>query len=460
MASCSSAAPPFDELAWREVLRQNSDPNVPSAQHLDPSAKAIVTSKVCAELAPSGRVRRWFRWAPAGFTVAAMATSTCSPNGASTRPRGELTTMLTGVHGSWSEAGEELPEAAVSRPCAALQERQLRLHDYCLPAARFEHAPPSETTWRRGVALIGNEAHTDNFHHFNRDMLFFARVFARGLLHKSEIANVIVTDHSDIVDWSAEHARVVLGPQLLRRTVFMPHRRGGVQPKKAALSNASMRSISASSSASAARFVCFDATVEKLVTDPVDRDDVAWLRARAYAACDVPAARDESKPRLLLLLLRGDTTLGDKPSTARQVVNGGELRATLTEYASELGLRLHATAFAAMSYCEQVRLAADSSILVGVHGQGITNGQFMRDDGLVVELFHGGRRPYWRAFDNVGHQPLYLGAGRPYVAAPYAESSCEMMRWKHAPECKSFVNASRLVGLMRQVRKRGLLHQQ
>ena len=101
-----------------------------------------------------------------------------------------------------------------------------------------------------------------------------------------------------------------------------------------------------------------------------------------------------------------------------------------------------------LSYCEQVRLAGRSRLMVGVHGQGLSNGIFMPDDGLVVELFHGGARPYWRAFDNVGHQPLYRSAGRPYAAAPYAESACAMMQWKHDPRCASHVNTSRLVALL------------
>ena len=91
---------------------------------------------------------------------------------------------------------------------------------------------------------------------------------------------------------------------------------------------------------------------------------------------------------------------------------------------------------------------------MGVHGQGLTNGQFMADDGLVVELFHGGKAPYWTTFDNVGHQPLFLGGGRPYVAAPYAESTCAMMQWKHAPHCKSTINTTRLLELLASVHRR------
>lgn len=332
-----------------------------------------------------------------------------------------------------------LPDAGVGRACASLQSRRVRLHDYCIPASRFAHAPANTTVWRRGVALLGNELHTDNFHHFNRDLLFFARMLHRGLVTAETVSHVVVTDHSELVSWAIEHARVVLGPQLVQRLVFLPRKRAPRSTGRAQLSNATLPR---------ARYVCFDAAVEKLVTDPIDRDDVAWMRARAYDACGVPRAIPPSSPRLLLLLLRGDPSVHDKPTTARQMANGDEVRTALDAFARAHGLLLHATAFAGMTYCEQVRLASAARVLVGVHGQGFTNGQFMPDDGLVVELFHGGQRPFWSRFDNVGHQPLFLGAGRPYVAAPYADSPCSMMQWKHDVACKSHVNSTRLLALL------------
>ena len=76
----------------------------------------------------------------------------------------------------------------------------------------------------------------------------------------------------------------------------------------------------------------------------------------------------------------------------------------------------------------------------------------MRDDGLVVELFHGGVMPYWTRFDSVGHQPLFHGAGRPYVAAALAESDCAMAQWKFNPKCRSTVNGSKLVHLIERAR--------
>ena len=387
--------------------------------------------------------------------------------------------MTTGMHGAWLEAGElaTLPDGGASIPCAVLQQRRLRRHDYCLPAARFDHAPPSETLWVRGLALIGNELHISNFHHFNRDSLFFARSISRlGENASSRISQIVIVDGSDVNGWSTNHARAMLGT-LLSRTVFQPKSSGkALQQNKRDLSTATLLPASPSSSSSsgffrnvfasnnpspaAPKYVCYESALEKLVTWPADRDDLAFVRQRAYEYCGVATAA-EKKParasdctkslfsrceRLLVLILRGFPP--DSPSTARQIANPSDVQKALGEYARTIGLTLHVTSFSGMTYCEQVRLVSAARILVGVHGQGITNGQFMADDGLVVELFHGGSRPYWTKFDNVGHQPLFLSGGRPYVAAPYAESSCSMMQWKHTPSCKSHINATRLVGLV------------
>ena len=39
-----------------------------SVQRVDGASKAIITSKICADVNPwTGAAKRWFRWAPVGF---------------------------------------------------------------------------------------------------------------------------------------------------------------------------------------------------------------------------------------------------------------------------------------------------------------------------------------------------------------------------------------------------------
>jgi hypothetical protein len=50
--------------------------------------------------------------------------------------------------------------------------------------------------------------------------------------------------------------------------------------------------------------------------------------------------------------------------------------------------------FAAIPWEQQVRLVASHDVLVGVHGNGLTNALWMRPGGLVLELFPDGARHY------------------------------------------------------------------
>lgn len=170
-ALCDAAAAFASSEALTRFLLHRSR-STASEQRVFNVEQAIVTTKVCTEVVPrTGAAKGWFRWAPAGSS-SDDALGTCSPGGAPKTPRGSLSTMLTGVHGGWRESQPWLEgeaKAGIVVPCEDLQQRRLRPHDYCLPMApRFSHAPPEETHWWRGVALVGNELHIDNFHHFNR----------------------------------------------------------------------------------------------------------------------------------------------------------------------------------------------------------------------------------------------------------------------------------------------------
>lgn len=170
MPCATRSPPPLDAAQWTPTIASKS-PTATSTQLLDAAAKAIVTRAVCAELShgESAVVKQWFRYTPPE-QVARRSDSSCTAGGAPRTPRGALTDMRTSINGAWAEAGKSRPTAGVSWPCAALQTTRVRLHDYCVPLARFGHAPPNQTLWHRGVSLLGNEMHIDNFHHFNRDL--------------------------------------------------------------------------------------------------------------------------------------------------------------------------------------------------------------------------------------------------------------------------------------------------
>ena len=139
----------------------------------------------------------------------------------------------------------------------------------------------------------------------------------------------------------------------------------------------------------APKYTCLTRRSRNLSLTLCDRDDLSWLRRRAYLHCGL----DEfQRPDVLLLILRGDVSLGDRATTARQVENAAELKRSLSTYAAGVGLRFMITSFGGISYCQQVALAARSRILIGVHGQGMPMASSCGTMGWV-ELFHGGAPP-------------------------------------------------------------------
>ena len=298
-----------------------------------------------------------------------------------------------------------------------MQQAKARRHDYCLTTWPFDTAPHAETYWRKGLFLIGNEPHLENFHHANRDALFFSWAL-RHITHP--MSGIIVAHNGDVVPWVLENLRALLPQTLISKLVWTarpPRRRldgaatpSAVQPLKRGLSNASLLDGHLSSARWSStrwssshkdshglppRFVCLEAAAEKLTSWPTSRADLGAVRAAAYAHCGIPTSTAEApSERLLLVLLRGNVSLGDSARTPRQVANTAELLHFARRYAStELGGALvHATAFAGQTYCDQVRLVARARMLIGLHGQGLTNGQFMREDGVLVEIFYRGYR--------------------------------------------------------------------
>ena len=315
-ASCSSHSIDTSSNQLNELLSATFVTSTPSEQHVLAADKSILTTKLCAELGPGNtRARRWFRWAPSSANHA--STSTCSAGGA------PLSTWRALHNDDWhawrvarSRRARDAADGGASIPCAVLQQRWLRRHDYGLPAARFDHAPPAETLWVRGLALIGNELHISNFHHFNRDSLFFARSISRlGENASSRISQIVIVDGSDVNGWSTNHARAMLGT-LLSRTVFQPKSSGkALQQNKRDLSTATLLPASPSSSSSsssgffrnvfasnnpspaAPKYVCYESALEKLVTWPADRDDLAFVRQRAYEYCGVATAAEKKPAR-------------------------------------------------------------------------------------------------------------------------------------------------------------------
>ena len=100
--------------------------------------------------------------------------------------------------------------------------------------------------------------------------------------------------------------------------------------------------------------------------------------------------------------------------------------------------------FAAVPWAHQVRLAAAHDVMVGVHGNGLTNVLWMRPGGTLIELFPPGVRHYdYQLFAELGGQAYYgidgtvvyrdgdrFGAPRGHqgpTQAPVLEVNCDLV---------------------------------
>ena len=128
------------------------------------------------------------------------------------------------------------------------------------------------------------------------------------------------------------------------------------------------REVRAAAALPATRYVCFEATVQKIHVYPGDREDGAALRQRAYAACGVESAPAPWYRRYIVLEERGERTKGGKAT--RRITNGAQLRAWLDALSARLGLwgGVRAEELGRLSYCGQVQLMAGAAMLIGMHG--------------------------------------------------------------------------------------------
>lgn len=450
-------------------------------EHVRLGEQMLVMTNVCLEsnkAAAPHDGQHWFRRGQKP-THPPSVRSFCRVN---KNAKPQLTVAMAGA-GVWRASAEHGFGGVV--PCAAgcLRPYTMAAHDYCTGPAADEWRLPldNETAWVRGVTLIGAERHIDNFNHLNRDAQFFSRVLRRGYLDGLP-RRILMSDAKPLAPWSIAHLRALL-PAPLLRTALWAVRKGARRSRNSQLLAGEAGNAEAElSKLPAARHVCFEATAQKLHVYPGDAADGAALRARAYAACGVVEPPSEAPPRLadssyILLEERGggeETGPTDKGGgggkATRRVANAAELKSFLRRLAGPegfaLGGGLRAETFGRLDYCGQVRLVAGAAVLVGMHGQGLTNAIFMRRGTLLIELMHdhpsvraqllatrsgvgegrgeGGRGPN----PELGHQPMAVAQGWHYVATALAESNCSQGEWKFSAACPSHVNIGRLCGVL------------
>ena len=420
------------KAALARFLAEQTGPKAESVEKVFAELHGVITTNVCLDQAAPFSTNSsilsgsWFRYSRSmsGNSLRPQSDSFCES-------RSPLPHMQAAGHGGvWIPVGE----GGMVVPCktASLDLSGPRAL-YCWPGNPGSSSwrsgpPPEQTAWLEGVTLTASESHVSNFHHWARDMAFWARIMRLGYVR---VRRLLASNRETPMAWAMAHTQALMPTQLVHGMLW---NMDGAHWARTRSVTRAKQEISRAAVLPAKRYLCFEAMLQKTHDYANDALDVAHIRAQAYAMCDVKADA-QSEPPCVLLETRGDTA-----TTSRRIANLDSTRALLAEFAEGLGLALEVRQFSSrMSYCDQVRLASRAKLFFGVHGQAQENAIFMRPGAMLMELFHTSYRNDIRR-GGVGRQQLFRGSDMHYASAALLESNCSQAKWKFDPSCPSHVN--------------------
>lgn len=82
----------------------------------------------------------------------------------------------------------------------------------------------------------------------------------------------------------------------------------------------------------------------------------------------------------------------------------------LRRIAQEPHCQLNSVDFAAISFREQLQTIANTDLLIGVHGAGLTHLLFLPDHATVLEYYEGGESAFFRLFSQLRGLPYYANS--------------------------------------------------
>ena len=265
-------------------------------------------------------------------------------------------------------------------------------------------------------------------------MLFWGRIMR---LDYVPVERLLVSNKEMPMAWALAHTKAIMPERLTRGVLWNVDGAHRIKLRPGARLELSVAPILPPT-----RFVCFEAMLQKTLDYPNDAQDIAYIRTAAYRTCSV--ANDAAAPAYVLLETRGTSA-----STSRRIANFDGTRKLLETYARKIGLPLEVRQFSSrMSYCDQVKIAANARLFFGVHGMAQENAIFMRPGSVLIELFHTSYADELRQ-GNVGRQQLFRGSDMYYASAALLESNCSTQAgWKFDPQCPSIVNIAKLTAFL------------
>ena len=192
--------------------------------------------------------------------------------------------------------------------------------------------------------------------------------------------------------------------------------------------------------------VCATA-VGRLGSTFVEPDDAKLLQQAVLEYCNLPTEPPAWRTLLLIARKRGGT---------RALNNLEAVRSSLEAFAKSYALNFVTVNFGDKPFCEQLRLASEAYIMVGIQGADPSNMLFQHVDAALIEMY--GREPsYWSSSSPERQSSgisTYLqqlaGAGRTGVAAMlFNVTNCDG-NWMYNARCQLDLDAAALIAVIKR----------
>ena len=333
------------------------------------------------------------------------------------------------------------------------------MNKYCAPAGKRRSLTSAEVLALKGCyrvsvpllspALMELAVHPENINHVGRDMAFLASMIR--LANRSNYTVITPGVKSRGTRFSDWGKNVMAALSFGGKLVF-----GDVKEQAGKFRNLAMRMPRQTTEtnrdldvrAMSCGILCFTEVHKFGPTGFIEKDDYILLRNAVLQFCKIPV--DTPTKRTFLLISR-------KPGSTRVLANLAHARKRLRQFAASLGLQFTTATFGNMKFCEQVRVASASYVMVGIHGADLINMFWQHEDATILELY--GRDGLERvpatdqdhAVDNVGittYLQQLAASGRRGIAAKLLNVSGCSGDWMYDSKCVLQLDVPRVIEVL------------
>ena len=188
-------------------------------------------------------------------------------------------------------------------------------------------------------------------------------------------------------------------------------------------------------------------SVTRMGASFIEPDDAKLLQQAVLEYCNLPTEPPARRTLLLIARKRGGT---------RTLNNLEAVRSSLMAFAKSYALSFVTVNIGNNTFCEQVRLASEAYIMVGIQGADPSNMLFQHADAALIEMY-GREAEYWSSSDSnrqsaglTSYMQQLAGAGRIGVAAKLLNvTNCDG-NWMYDAKCNLDLDVAALTTLIKK----------